>query len=242
MPLINSILHHRRVLFFPSQNAFKRALFIQTEQTPNENALKFKPGHEFGLPAGKTFDFSSRKESIKSPLASRIFQLEGIEGVMIANDFVTVLKSDMHEWKHLKPHVYEIITNFVSNQLKPINEDVCNNDKQINDEKKRQNVTEEDKATFAMINELIDSRIRPAIQEDGGDVELVGYVDGIVKLKLQGACKSCSSSVVTLKNGIERMLMHYLPEVKGVEQVLEEYVSEGIKEFERLEEDLQKRK
>ncbi|KAI8146808.1 hypothetical protein BJV82DRAFT_509679 [Fennellomyces sp. T-0311] len=165
---------------------------------------------------------------MKSPLAKQLFQIDGIAGVFFGPDFITISKDPVSEWQLMKPDIYAaIMDHFSSGQ--PIvfdADDLAASDTAI---------LPDDSEEVQMIKELLDTRIRPAIQEDGGDIEYCGFENGIVKLKLKGSCRGCDSSVITLKNGIENMLMHYIPEVEGVEQVIGEDEAVALQEFEKLE-------
>ena len=189
-------------------------MFIQTETTPNESSLKFIPG--VTVMADGSAEFLDTRSALASPLAIRLMGVEGVSGVFFGPDFVTVSKDTENPWAVIKPEVYSILMeHFTSGQ--PL----------FRSEKDRENagpqdtrILDTDSETVAMIKELLETRVRPAIMEDGGDIEYRGFdEDGIVRVKLKGSCRGCDSSTVTLKNGIERMLMHYIPEVKGVEQV-----------------------
>ncbi|KAI8900846.1 hypothetical protein BC833DRAFT_523054 [Globomyces pollinis-pini] len=206
-----------------------RSLFIQTELTPNLDSIKFKPGQNILDNPNKTFEFLNARDAMKSPLASSLFRIDGVTSVFFGQDFIT--KETETSWQLLKPDIYGAIMDFVSTG-KPI----------ISDQVTDTTITEDDSEVVQMIKELLDTRIRPTIQEDGGDIEYVGFEDGIVKVKLRGACRTCDSSTMTLKNGIENMLMHYISEVKEVQQVLEEGEAESLKEFEKLEQILTKRR
>ena len=203
----------------------KRSMFIQTETTPNVDSIKFKPGKPV-LGVNQTMEFLSAREAMKSPLAMNLFRIEGVSSVMYGNDFITITKQSDSPWQLLKPDIYGALMDHFSSNKPLLNEDIG---------ARTTDILPEDDEVVAMIKELLETRIRPTIQEDGGDIDYMGFEEGIVKLKLQGACRTCDSSVITLKNGIENMLMHYVPEVKGVEQVLDEQEKESIKEFEKLE-------
>jgi len=207
-------------------------MFIQIEETPNPNSLKFVPGVK--VMTKGTIDFPSIKSALrKSPLAKALFSIEGVKGVFFGPDFITITKSDDDiDWKILKPEIFATIMDFFATGLPIITQ---SDDKS---EKVEENATE-DNETVAMIKELIDTRIRPTVQEDGGDVVFMGFDSGTVKLKLQGACTSCPSSIVTLKNGIQNMLQFYIPEVTNVEQVTDEVDAIASKEFEKLEKQLE---
>lgn len=213
----------------------RRTMFIQTESTPNEDSLKFLPGQ--AVMESGTAEFLDTRSSMSSPLAKKLFGIEGVKGVFYGPDFVTVSKDSEHQWSLLKPEIYANIMEFfqTGHALFPDpNDQQGSNDTLILDT---------DSETVAMIKELLDTRVRPAIQEDGGDIEYRGFgedTDGIVRLKLKGSCRGCDSSTVTLKTGIERMLMHYIPEVKAVEQVLDREEEVQLEEFAKLEARLEK--
>lgn len=207
-----------------------RGMFVQTQETPNPNSLKFIPGVPV-LGSG-TMDFPTPQSSLRSPLARQLFRIEGVKGVFLGPDFVTISKDDDEiPWNVIKPHVYAALIDFFSSNL-PVVDENLNESTTEGDE--------EDDETVMMIKELLESRIRPTVQEDGGDIVYMGFENGIVKLKLQGSCTSCPSSVVTLKSGVENMLQFYVPEVKGVEQVQDEVDEIAIKEFNELEKKLGK--
>ncbi|XP_067011267.1 NFU1 iron-sulfur cluster scaffold homolog, mitochondrial [Anabrus simplex] len=204
----------------------KRTMFIQTQETPNPNSLKFIPGVEV-LGPGKTMDFPNGTTAFCSPLAKLLFRIEGVKSVFFGPDFITVTKVDDDvEWRIVKPEIFATIMDFFASGLPVVTDAEAPTDTQI---------TEDDDETVQMIKELLDTRIRPTVQEDGGDVVFMGFEDGIVKLKMQGSCTSCPSSVVTLKNGVQNMLQFYIPEVLGVEQVEDEIQIITKKEFEEFE-------
>ncbi|XP_051964704.1 NFU1 iron-sulfur cluster scaffold homolog, mitochondrial-like [Xyrauchen texanus] len=194
---------------------FIRNMFIQTQNTPNPNSLKFLPGRMV-LESG-TMDFAGPRDAYCSPLARQLFRIDGVKSVFLGPDFITITKAHADtEWKVIKPDVFATIMDFFSSGLPVVNEaDAPRADTAP---------SEDDDEVVAMIKELLDTRIRPTVQEDGGDVLYHSFEDGIVKLKLQGSCTSCPSSIVTLKSGIQNMLQFYVPEVEGVEQVTDEDV------------------
>ncbi|XP_031109450.1 nifU-like protein 4, mitochondrial [Ipomoea triloba] len=189
----------------------RRTMFIQTQSTPNPLSLMFYPGKPV-METGSA-DFPNARSAMNSPLAKALFGIDGITRVFFGSDFVTVTKSDDASWDLLKPEIFAAIMDFFSSG-KPLFLD--SNTAASMDTA----IQEDDSETVAMIKELLETRIRPAVQDDGGDIEYRGFdaETGIVKLRMQGACSGCPSSSVTLKSGIENMLMHYVPEVKGVEQ------------------------
>ncbi|XP_022841904.1 nifU-like protein 4, mitochondrial [Olea europaea var. sylvestris] len=189
----------------------RRTMFIQTQSTPNPSSLMFYPGKPV-MEAGSA-DFPNARSAMNSPLAKSLFGIDGITRVFFGSDFVTVTKSEDTSWDFLKPEIFAAIMDFYSSG-QPLFLDsntAASMDTAIH---------EDDSETVAMIKELLETRIRPAVQDDGGDIEYREFNPdtGIVKLRMQGACSGCPSSSVTLKSGIENMLMHYVPEVKGVEQ------------------------
>lgn len=204
-------------------------MFIQTQDTPNPDSLKFLPGKQV-LEKGDTRDFPTQNSAMTSPLAKLLFRIEGVKGVFFANDFITVTKLEDADWKLLKPEIFAIIMDFFASGLPIVHETRASDDTEIKDD---------DDEVVMMIKELLDTRIRPTVQEDGGDIVFKGFEDGIVKLKLQGSCTSCPSSIVTLKNGVQNMLQFYIPEVVSVEQVKddEDKVSETV--LEKMEKNIQ---
>ncbi|XP_022960817.1 nifU-like protein 4, mitochondrial [Cucurbita moschata] len=189
----------------------RRTMFIETQSTPNPSSLMFYPGKPV-MEVGSA-DFPNARSAMNSPLARALYGVDGVVRVFFGSDFVTVTKSNDASWDFLKPEIFAAIMDFYSSG-QPLfldSQTAAAMDTAIN---------EDDSETVAMIKELLETRIRPAVQDDGGDIEYRGYDEetGIVKLRMQGACSGCPSSSVTLKSGIENMLMHYVPEVKGVEQ------------------------
>nr|CAD1816922.1 unnamed protein product [Ananas comosus var. bracteatus] len=220
-PNPNPLARSRLGSFQPSRSApwigsqgQKRSMFIQTQSTPNPLSLMFYPGKPV-MEVGSA-DFPNARTAMNSPLAKSLFGIDGVTRVFFRSDFVTVTKSDEASWDLLKPEVFAAIMDFYSSGT-PLFLDsnaAASMDTAIH---------EDDSEIVAMIKELLETRIRPAVQDDGGDIEYRGFdpETGIVKLRMQGACSGCPSSSVTLKSGIENMLMHYVPEVKGVEQELD---------------------
>lgn len=184
-------------------------MFIETEGTPNPATLKFLPGR-YVMEHG-TADFASPTSAERSPLASELFALAGVARVFLGGDFITVTKTDDTEWQALKPQVLaSIMEHFVAGR--PVIEGSA-------DEDLVEEIAPEDEEIVAQIRELLDTRVRPAVAGDGGDIVFRGYREGVVKLHMQGACSGCPSSRATLKHGIENMLRHFVPEVVAVEQV-----------------------
>ena len=171
--------------------------------------------------------------------------VDGVTSVFYGKDYITVTKDSATPWAHVKPEVFSLITEAITNGAQIVNtvENKTGEAGQGASTSEGQAVYDPaDEEVVAMIQELLETRIRPAIQEDGGDIEFRGFQDGQVLLKLRGACRTCDSSTVTLKNGIENMLMHYIEEVKGVQQVMDQEEEIAMKEFAKFEEKLKARK
>ena len=179
-------------------------MFIQTEDTPNPATLKFIPGSE--VMGQGTADFPDREAANRSPLARRLFQIDGVEAVFFGADFVTVTKSESQEWFTLKPSILAGIMEHYASGLPVVEADANAQDSDDEDEDD----------VVKQIKHLLDTRVRPAVAMDGGDIVFHDFEDGIVTLSMQGACSGCPSSTATLKMGIENMLRHYIPEVKEV--------------------------
>ena len=177
-------------------------MFIQTEATPNPATLKFIPGKP--VLAEGTADFTSKSEAVVSPLATRLFDIKGVRGVFLGSDFISVTKSD-GEWQHLKPAILgAIMEHYVSGV--PVVAEVANDGASDAYDPKGQAVVD-------TIKELLETRVRPAVAQDGGDITFSGFRDGVVYLHMRGACSGCPSSTATLQHGIENLLRHFCPEV-----------------------------
>ncbi|PBP20476.1 NifU-like protein [Diplocarpon rosae] len=244
------LLHQPAGMLKPAAIAGSRSIFIQTENTPNPDALKFLPNHPI-LPPGLSSPFleylnprSTLAPPHPSPLAAQLMSIDGITSVFYGADFITVTKAADANWAHIKPEVFSLITEAVTSGAHIVNitESKPGEQGQDGGEEDSLSYNENDSEVVGMIKELLETRIRPAIQEDGGDIEFRGFEDGIVNLKLRGACRTCDSSTVTLKNGIEGMLMHYIEEVKGVKQVLDQEEEVAAAEFAKFEEKLRLQK
>ncbi len=184
-------------------------MFIQTEQTPNPATLKFLPGCTV-MPQG-TANFPERSAAGRSPLAERLFELPEVTGVFLGADFITVTKNGDSEWHQLKPAVLAAIMEHFMAGRPVIDGHAATSE--------GDNVGEEESEVVAAIKELLETRVRPAVAMDGGDITFEDYEDGIVYLHMQGSCSGCPSSTATLKAGIENMLRHYIPEVVEVRAV-----------------------
>ena len=185
-------------------------MFIQTETTPNPQTLKFLPGR--AVLDGEPRDYRSADAAHESPLAERLFSLPDVAGVFLGSDFVAVTTSH-GEWQHLKPSVLGTIMEHYQSGA-PVLGDTAGaptEDAEFFDEA--------DAETVAVVKELIDERVRPAVAQDGGDITFKGFRDGTVYLQMEGACSGCPSSTATLKSGIENLLRHFVPGVEAVQQV-----------------------
>ncbi|NQU56721.1 MAG: NifU family protein [Rhodospirillales bacterium] len=183
-------------------------MFIQTEGTPNPATLKFLPGCDVMNATGQGgANFTDAEMAARSPLALRLFEQEGVNGVYLGGDFITITKTDDKEWETLKPLLLgAIMEHFTAG--KPVIEGASDADDDDDDAA--------DGSIEAQIKELIETRVRPAVAQDGGDIIFHSFEDGVVYLTMQGACSGCPSSSATLKHGIENMLRHYIPEVTEV--------------------------
>jgi len=181
-------------------------MFIQTEATPNPATLKFLPGRPV-LDNG-TLDMRGRGEAANSPLAERLFDISGIGGVFLGSDFIAVTKTD-GDWQQLKPAILgAIMEHFMSGEPVVTGGGESAAEDEFFDDK--------DSETVTTIKELIETRVRPAVANDGGDITFRGYKDGVVYLAMKGACSGCPSSTATLRHGIENLLRHYVPDVTEV--------------------------
>jgi len=185
-------------------------MFIQTEATPNPATLKFLPGQQV-LETG-TADFPSSDTAAPSPLASRIFGVDGVAGVFLGTDFVTVTKADAVEWDHVKPAILGAIMEHFQSGAPVMDGDGAAGGHAAHEDGA-------DSEIVGQIKELLDTRVRPAVAQDGGDITFHGFDRGIVYLHMQGACAGCPSSTITLKMGIENLLRHYIPEVVEVRPI-----------------------
>ena len=187
-------------------------MFIQTEATPNPATLKFLPGRV--VMTDGTFDATGPDAAEASPLASRLIGVPGVSGIFLGHDFISVTKSAGGDWQHLKPAILgEIMEHFMSGAplLREGDAGAADDEKEF--------FEEADGETVTTIKDLIETRVRPAVANDGGDIVFRGFKDGIVFLHMKGACSGCPSSTATLRHGIQNLLKHYLPEVVEVRPV-----------------------
>jgi Fe-S cluster biogenesis protein NfuA len=188
-------------------------MFIQTEATPNPATLKFLPGRS--LMQSGTLEIRDARAAERPPLAKRLFAIDGVTGVFFGYEFVSVTKSD-GEWQHLKPAILgAIMEHFMSGD--PLLLDKT--PEQHGDEPEGEFFEPSDQPTVDTIKELLETRIRPAVAGDGGDIVFRGFRDGIVYLAMKGSCSGCPSSTATLKNGVQNLLRHFLPDVREVQSV-----------------------
>ncbi|WP_439599407.1 NifU family protein [Falsiroseomonas sp.] len=186
-------------------------MFIETEATPNPATLKFLPGRDVMASRG-TADFTTAEDTAgRSPLAARIFAVGDVARVFLGQDFVTVTKTEAADWQMLRPRILgAVMEHYLAGLPVMEGEDAAAEDEDF---------AAEDEEIVSQIKELLDTRVRPAVAGDGGDIVFRGFREGVVRLHMQGACAGCPSSRATLKHGVETMLRHYVPEVVRVEQV-----------------------
>ena len=184
-------------------------MFIQTEATPNPSTLKFIPGQT--VLASGTADFRVRDDASASPLAKRLFDIDGVNGVFLGSDFISVTKGSA-EWQHLKPMILGAIMEHYQSGAAQSAAGDANHDSEGS-------FDPADAETVSTIKELLETRVRPAVAQDGGDITFSGFKDGIVYLHMRGACAGCPSSTATLRHGIENLLRHFCPEVQEVQAV-----------------------
>lgn len=186
-------------------------MFIQTEETPNPESLKFIPGVNISY---TPMNFLDSSQATNSPLAQKLFELESVKSVFLGYDFITITKQEEARWELIKAEILVTIMDFLisgkESVIKPTNKS--------SDNETTKSDLEEDKISQE-IREIIETKVRPAVMQDGGDIVFHEFKDGIVKVELRGACSGCPSSTVTLKNGIENMLKYYIPEVISVESI-----------------------
>ena len=176
-------------------------MFVQTEVTPNPNSLKFLPGKK--VSNSGPYEITN-KDNIQNELVRNILSVNGVEGIFLGQDFISVNKNDHTKWDEIKHIVISFINEFYSNGKE------CVIDQNLDEENVKLNEIEE------KIVKILDQKIRPAVARDGGDIKFMEFKDGVVKVQLQGSCSGCPSSTMTLKQGVQNLLCHYLPEVKEV--------------------------
>jgi Fe-S cluster biogenesis protein NfuA len=181
-------------------------MFIQTEATPNPATLKFLPGRD--VIAGEPRDFRSPDDAEVSPLAAALFEVPGVTGVFLGSDFISVTKEEV-DWAHIKPAVLGAIMEHYLSGAPVVATATDGQGEEFFDAK--------DAELVETIKELIETRVRPAVAQDGGDITFRGYRNGVVYLNMRGSCSGCPSSTATLKHGIENLLRHFVPEVREVQ-------------------------
>ena len=184
-------------------------MFIQTELTPNPATLKFIPGKP--VLGDGTADFRAKGEASNSPLATRLFEIDGVDGVFLGSDFISVTKGEA-EWQHIRPAILGAIMEHYLSGASVV--DGANTDAQAGS-----NFDPKDAETVATIKDLLETRVRPQVAQDGGDITFEGFRDGVVYLHMRGACAGCPSSTATLRHGIENLLKHFCPDVMEVQAV-----------------------
>jgi Fe-S cluster biogenesis protein NfuA len=197
-----------------NRRRLEKTMFIQTEATPNPATLKFIPGRV--VVDGSPVEFSSREAAGRSPLAEKLFEVPGITGVFYGSDFITVTKAS-GEWQQLKPAILGAIMEHYMSGAPLLADGAAADDADLDDE--GEFFDEADAETVDMIKDLIETRVRPAVANDGGDITFRGFKDGIVYLNMKGACSGCPSSTATLQHGIQNLLKHFVPDVVEVRPV-----------------------
>ncbi|MCD8497460.1 MAG: NifU family protein [Alphaproteobacteria bacterium] len=187
-------------------------MFIQTETTPNPATIKFLPGQD--VSPARSFDFKSEAEAQYAPLAKRLFGIVGVAGVFLGRDFISVTKDDNTDWVMLKSLVMAALMEHLATGQPVLLQEALAGKQADNGA-----MSDDDDEITAQIKELLETRVRPAVAQDGGDIVFDRFEDGIVYLRMQGACSGCPSSTATLKSGIENMLRHFIPEVEEVRPV-----------------------
>lgn len=184
-------------------------MFIQTEETPNPATLKFLPGRDV-MGAAPPADFPNAESAKASPLAESLFKIPQVSSVFLGSDFITITKSE-DDWQQLKPILLTALMDFFLTGLPVINQTPA-----LQDASEGADGEEGDSEIVSTIKQLLDTRVRPAVAQDGGDIVFHGYEDGVVSLTMRGACAGCPSSTATLKHGIENLLKHFIPEINEV--------------------------
>ncbi len=187
-------------------------MFIQTEETPNPATLKFLPGRDV-MGAAPPADFPNAESAKASPLAESLFKIPQVSSVFLGSDFITITKSE-DDWQQLKPILLTALMDFFLTGLPVINQTPA-----PQDVSEGADGEEGDSEIVSTIKQLLDTRVRPAVAQDGGDIVFHGYEDGVVSLTMRGACAGCPSSTATLKHGIENLLKHFIPEINEVRAV-----------------------
>jgi Fe-S cluster biogenesis protein NfuA len=187
-------------------------MFIQTEETPNPATLKFLPGRDV-MGAAPPADFPNAESAKASPLAESLFKIPQVSSVFLGSDFITITKSE-DDWQQLKPILLTALMDFFLTGLPVINQTPA-----LQDVSEGADGEEGDSEIVSTIKQLLDTRVRPAVAQDGGDIVFHGYEDGVVSLTMRGACAGCPSSTATLKHGIENLLKHFIPEINEVRAV-----------------------
>ncbi|CCW70225.1 unnamed protein product [Phytomonas sp. Hart1] len=208
----------------------KRFLVIETSETPNPECLRFFSMYLSFLKPGFSIDLPSKDHEAKSPLAAELFQIDGVDAIFISDEYITVRKSPEKEWETLIPRIQDGIRRFADSGAETLSSEGQESLAGYNDDTEP---SDDDDEVVLAVKELLATRIRPMLRADGGNVRYIDMDDGTVYLLLEGACKACPSSHLTLKGGIERMLMHWIPEVVETQEVSDE-VAEDILAEKRL--------
>ena len=179
-------------------------MFVQTETTPNPNSLKFLPGKNVSNVGSLEI---TKKDESNNELVRNLLSVNGVEGIFLGKDFISINKYDDASWEEIKHIIISLINDFYQSGKE------CVIEKNLNEEDKNLDAIEE------KIVKILNQKIRPAVAKDGGDIKFKEFKDGVVKVQLQGSCSGCPSSTMTLKQGVQNLLCHYIPEVKSVEAI-----------------------
>ncbi len=191
-------------------------MFVQIEETPNPKTLRFIP--ECKVSESKPYNFTNKDDAKISPLATRLFEIEDVTGILLGLDFIAITIADADNWVLNKPKIISYIVDFFASNQVAVKEGEENQDKNNKEEK---TYSKEEQVIVDKIKQLIEEQVRPAVAMDGGDIVFSDYIEGVVYLEMQGACQGCPVSSVTLKNGVENLLKYYIPEVKEVVSISE---------------------
>jgi len=206
----------------PGERIMKGVVQVKHESTPNPDSMKFRVLGRIFLEGGATRDLPTRRSATKIPIADKLFEIRGVKGVFFGSDFVTINKDSEMRWEQLLADVSLQLDRFFQSTPGPLLTPSDASNEKSSPDSSTSSTSSEDSEVVQSIKEILETRVRPAVQEDGGDIEYRGFQDGVVLLRMQGSCSGCPSSSVTLKGGIERMLMHWIPEVQGVMAVSDE--------------------
>eukprot|EP01001_Neometanema_parovale_P009057 NODE_5306_length_959_cov_81.340909_g5091_i0.p1 GENE.NODE_5306_length_959_cov_81.340909_g5091_i0~~NODE_5306_length_959_cov_81.340909_g5091_i0.p1 ORF type:complete len:232 (+),score=38.03 NODE_5306_length_959_cov_81.340909_g5091_i0:145-840(+) len=210
----------------PIRHVGRRFLTVTARSTPNVHAIKFMVSDSL-LDDGDAYNFPSVQHAAASPLAKQLFELGNVRSVLITDDHLTVTKEEDGDWESLKPLISATIQDWKKQGL-PVIQSTQDDEEYVELATLSTTPRDGDSDVILALKELLQVKVRPMVQQDGGEIRFIGFENGVVYVQLQGACETCASSTITLKEGIERLLMHYIPEVKDVQQVPAELADEMV--------------